>query len=270
MAPAEAVPAATIMLLREGPVSPEVLMLERHAKSEFLPDLYVFPGGRVEPGDYDLEDRVGRLSADEATRRADTVDPAAALAFFVAAIRETFEEAGVLLARRRGEDALVSGALAAEIAAHRLEIQDGSRPLREIVESYDLELAADCLSVHGHWITPEVVPRRFDTLFFAAAAPRGHRATHDGVEASDHVWIRPDEAIAQARAGQRQMIFPTLANLYTIAGFPCVEDAIESSRLRKVVRILPTVAVDGDERKLVIAPDAGYPLTEEKLELPAR
>jgi len=270
MAPAEAVPAATIMLLREGPVSPEVLMLERHAKSEFLPDLYVFPGGRVDPGDHELADRVGRLTAAEATRRAESVDPDTALAFFVAAIRETFEEAGVLLARRRGEDALVSGALAAEISAHRLAIQDGSQPLREIVERYDLELAADCLSVHGHWITPEIVPRRFDTLFFAAAAPRDHRATHDGVESSDHVWIRPDEAIAQARAGRRQMIFPTLANLQTLAGFPCVEDALESSRQRKVVPILPSVAVDGDERKLVIAPDSGYPLTEDKLELPAR
>lgn len=270
MPPAEAVPAATIMLLREGSASPEVLMLERHAKSEFLPDLYVFPGGRVDPGDHELADRVGGLTAADATKLATSVDPGAALAFFVAAIRETFEEAGVLLARRRGERALVSGALAAEVSAHRLSIQDGTTPLREIVESYDLELAADQLSVHGHWITPEIVPRRFDTLFFTAVAPRDHEAAHDGVESTDHVWIRPDDAIAQAKRKQRQMIFPTLANLQTIAGFPSVDQAIESSRQRKVVPILPTLAGEGKDRRLVISPDAGYPVTEEKLELPGR
>lgn len=268
--PAEPVPAATIMLLREAEGAPEVLMLERHAKSDFLPDLYVFPGGRVDPGDHELADRVGGLTATQAVERAPSVDPEAALAFFVAAIRETFEEAGLLLARQRGEKGLVSGALAAELSAYRLEMQAGKRPLRQIVEQYDLELAGDCLSVHGHWITPEIVPKRFDTLFFTAAAPADHEAAHDGVESSDHVWIRPAEAIAQAKRKERQMIFPTLANLQTIAGFDRVEDAVESSRSRIVVPILPTVAVDGDDRKLVIPPDAGYPLTEEKLELPGR
>lgn len=268
--PAEPVPAATIMLLRDAPDSPEVLMLERHASSDFLPDLYVFPGGRVDPGDHELADRVEGLTAAQAVERAPSVDADAALSFFVAAIRETFEEAGVLLARQRGESALVSGALAAELSTHRLEMQAGKRSLRQIVEEYDLDLAAGCLSVHGHWITPEIVPKRFDTLFFAAAAPADHQAAHDGIESSNHVWIRPAEAIAQAKQKQKQMIFPTLANLQTISGFDRVEDAIASSRRRKVVPVLPTVAGDGDARKLVIPSDAGYPTTEEKLELPGR
>ena len=123
------VPAATIMLVREASPSPEVLMIERHAKSEFLPDLYVFPGGRVDPGDHELADRVSGLSAEEAMQRAHSVDAEAALGFFVAGIRETFEEAGVLLARRRGESALVSGALAAELSGHRLEMQAGNLSL---------------------------------------------------------------------------------------------------------------------------------------------
>ncbi len=270
MTPAEPVPAATIMLLRQAESSPEVLMLERHAKSEFLPDLYVFPGGRVHAGDHELADRVGGLTAAQAALRVPSVAPDTALSFFVAAIRETFEEAGVLLARQRGESALVSGALAAELSAHRLDMQEGKLPLRQIVEEYDLEIAADCLSVHGHWVTPEIVPRRFDTLFFTAAAPADHQAAHDGVESSDHVWIQPAEAIAQAKRKEKQMIFPTLANLQTIAGFERVEDAIESSRARKVVPILPTIAGEGDDRKLVIPPDAGYAKNEEKLELPGR
>ena len=267
---AKPVPAATIMLLRQAAGSPEVLMLERHANSEFLPDLYVFPGGRVDPGDHELADRVAGLTADQALERAPSVPPDTALAFFVAAIRETFEEAGVLLARQRGESELVSGALAAELSNYRLELQEGKRSLRQIAEDYDLELEAGRLSVHGHWITPEVVPKRFDTLFFTAAAPTDHEATHDGVESSNHVWIQPEEAIAQARRKQKKMNLPTLANLQTLAGFERAEDAIESSRQRKVVPILPTVTSDGDGNKLVIPADVGYPFTEEKLELPGR
>ena len=264
------VPAATIMLLREAPGGPEVLMVERHANSEFLPDLYVFPGGRVEPEDHELADRVGGLTPARATELASTVDPTTALGFFVAAIRETFEEAGVLLARRRGEHELVGGDLVAELGGRRLEMQAGRTSLRELVAAYDLELAADRLRVHGHWTTPAIVPHRFDTLFFTAVAPRDQRAAHDGVESSAHVWIRPEEALTQARRKQKQMIFPTLANLQTLAGFSGVDEILESSSRRKLVTIIPRIAGSGDERRLVIPADAGYPLTEEKLELPGR
>lgn len=269
-APPTPQPAATIMLLREAPAGPEVLMVERHAKSAFLPDLYVFPGGRVEDGDHALADRVGGLTAARAMELASTVEPAIALGFFVAAIRETFEEAGVLLARRRGEEDLVGGDLVDELASRRLDLQAGRTSLRDLVLAYDLELAADRLCVHGHWITPAVVPHRFDTLFFTAVAPGDQRAEHDGVESSAHVWIRPQEALAQARRKQKQMIFPTLANLQTLTGFSRVDDVLASSRRRTVVPITPQIAGEGDERKLVIPAEAGYPLTEDKLELPGR
>ena len=245
-------------------------MLERHAKSEFLPDLYVFPGGRVDPGDHDLADRVGGITPAEARERAHTVDAEHALGFYVAAIRETFEEAGVLLARRRGERDIVGGDLVAEISQHQLTMQSGELPFREIIEDNDLELAADHLSIHGHWITPPVVPHRFDTLFFLAAAPRDHAAVHDGVESSSHVWIRPEDALEQARDRRRQMIFPQIANLETLTGFDDVEQALAGSRGRPVVPITPEIAGDGDGRKLVIPKDAGYAVTEDKLELPGR
>jgi 8-oxo-dGTP pyrophosphatase MutT (NUDIX family) len=263
-----AVPAATIMLLRSGTTAPEVLLLQRHAKSEFLPDLYVFPGGRVDAGDHELADRVSGISPEEATRRIETDDPVEALGFFVAAIRETFEEAGVLLARRRGESELISGSLAAELSRHRLALQSGELTLREIVEAEDLELAADGLVAHGRWITPEMVPRRFDTLFFTAAAPADHLATHDGVESTDHVWIAPELALEQALSKQRQMIFPTLANLQTIAEFDAVSAILEYSRSRKIVPVLPRVVGKGKDRKLVMPDDAGYVMSPEMLALP--
>ena len=256
--PATPVPAATVILLRDGPVSPEVLLLERHSKSDFLPDLYVFPGGRVEDPDRELADRVGQLSHEDAVKALPSVAPELALAFFVAAIRETFEECGILLARRRGEQALIDPEHAARLAHHRLDVQAGASTFRELVLIEDLELAADAMSVHAHWITPEMVPKRFDTLFFGALAPPGQLAAHDGVESTDHVWIRPEDALEQSERGERRMIFPTLLNLETLTGFASAERALEASHARPVVPVLPKLAERDGKRELVIPVEAGY------------
>jgi 8-oxo-dGTP pyrophosphatase MutT (NUDIX family) len=264
--PAVPVPAATVILLRNARTSPEVLLIERHAKSQFLPDTYVFPGGRVDPDDETLADRVGGLSGEQAAARlGGGRAPREALAFYVAAIRETFEEAGILLARRRGEASLLDAAAAQALAHHRAGVQEGRVPFREIVLGDDLELAADALSAHGHWITPEMVPQRFDTLFFAALAPAGQLAAHDGVEATDHVWIRPEDALAQFRAGTRRIILPTACNLETLTGFESAEAVLESSRRRPLVPVLPRMVERDGERMLVIPEDAGYPTTVERV-----
>jgi 8-oxo-dGTP pyrophosphatase MutT (NUDIX family) len=260
--PAEPVPAATVILLRDGPVSPEVLMIERHSKSDFLPDLYVFPGGRVEEQDRALSDRVAGVTPEDAARLVTGVPPESAQAFFVAAIRETFEEANIILARRRGARDLLQPEVAREVARHRLSMQAGRTSLRDIVEPYDLELAADRLAVHAHWITPEPVQKRFDTIFFTALAPAGQLARHDGVETTDHVWIRPEDALEQMGAGNRRIIFPTALNLETLSGFRSTKEALEASRQRPVVRVLPVV-VERDGRRLVVIPEeAGYPVSE--------
>ncbi len=191
------VPAATVILLRDGDVSPEVLLLERHAKSEFLPDLYVFPGGRVDAHDHELSDHLPAGGTEAARRALPDTAPELAPALFVAAIRETFEEAGILLARRRGERDLLGAEAAQRLAHHRLDVQGGSLRFGDLVEKEELELASDLLSVHAHWITPELVPRRFDTFFFSALAPEGQLAAHDGIESTDDVWIRPEDALEQ-------------------------------------------------------------------------
>jgi 8-oxo-dGTP pyrophosphatase MutT (NUDIX family) len=251
-------PASTLILLRAGERRPEVLLLLRHAASAFLPDMYVFPGGRVEPGDAALCERASGVSEANAREALRSVGTDCALTFYVAAIRETFEEAGVLLARRRGEHALIDGAHAARLSAHRLEVQAGRLPFHELIDGENLELAADLLTVHAHWITPESVARRFDTVFFTTAAPAGQHAAHDGVESTSHVWLPPESALAQSRTGERRMIFPTACNLETLCGFATVDDALAASRVRPVVAVLPRYEERDGERVLVIPDEAGY------------
>lgn len=263
--PATPVPAATVILLRDGTRSPEVLMLERHSRSKFLPDTYVFPGGRLEAQDERLAGRVGGLRPEQAALALGLADAKVALGLFVAAIRETFEEAGIVLAQARGERELLDASRAAALARHRLDVQEGRVAFPDLVESEDLELAADRLAVHAHWITPEPVPRRFDTHFFSALAPPGQLARHDGVEATDHVWIRPEDAMEQAHAKKRRMIFPTFCNLETLVGFADARAAFEASRERRVVTVLPVVVEEDGRRKLCIPADAGYATTEQPM-----
>jgi 8-oxo-dGTP pyrophosphatase MutT (NUDIX family) len=264
--PAEAVPAATVILLRDATPSPEVLMLERHSSSEFLPDMYVFPGGRVEEQDGALAGRLSGVDPEELRVRLPQLERESALAFYVAAIRETFEESGIVLARARGDDALVSPERATELSRHRLEVQSGEHPFADLVEREKLELAADRLALHAHWITPEMVPRRFDTLFFTAVAPKGQLAGHDGVEATDHVWIRPEAALERLAARELRIILPTAANLRTLVGFATAQETLESSRHRAIVPVTPRIAERDGRRVLEIPPEAGYEITREMLQ----
>lgn len=261
--PVEPAPAATVILLRDASSGPEVLMLVRHAKSEFLPDNYVFPGGRVETQDHELAERVAGLTRGEASARLGTVARDHALGFFVAAIRETYEESGILLARRRGSAELLDAASAGALARHRLAVQEGKASFRDLVVEQDLVLAAELLSVHAHWITPEMSPIRFDTIFFATETPAGQKALADGFELTDHVWLRPEQALADFRAKRRQMIIPTWANLETLCGFATAADALAASRVRPVVPILPVMVETDGRRRVVIPPNSGYESIEE-------
>ena len=253
------VPAATVILLRDGPAGPEVLLLERHAGSGVLPDMYVFPGGRVEEADRGLLEHTGSLLPDDPDLALPTVDPVWAAGYLGAAIRETFEEAGILLARARKSGEAIDPGQALLLGRLRLDLQSGRLHFGDLLLEHDLALDARALAVHGHWITPEVVKRRFDTVFFSALAPAGQMATHDGVESSSHLWIRPEEALAQAAAGTRSIVFPTLCNLETLCGFERARDVWESSRARPVVTVVPRVEDREGQRVFVIPEEAGYP-----------
>ena len=259
------VPAATVILLRDTANGPETLLIERHARSEFLPDMYVFPGGRVEARDQALAGRLAGLEPEAAAALLPSVPAALALGFFVAAIRETVEEAGILLARSRATRAPIGAEQVLAFGAGRLEIQSGRASFVDLIEAQDLELCSDELAVHAHWITPEAAPRRFDTIFFCAVAPAGQRAAHDGVEATAHAWIRPERALEDFRAGRRQMIMPTELNLETLAGFETAAEALEASRRRVVVPVLPRVEQRDGVRRVSIPRDAGYSTHEQRI-----
>src|SRR3981189_3259243 len=174
-------PAATLILLRPSAPGPEVLMLQRTQSAAFLGGAYVFPGGSLDPQDSDarLLKRVLGRTEDEANARLDV--SSGGLAYYVAAIRECFEEAGVLLAKES-----TGGFVRAERAASLMRYRD--RPFREFLEQQDLYIPADALAYYGHWITAPGRSRRFDTRFFVALAPEGQGGPHHPNETAQHLW----------------------------------------------------------------------------------
>ncbi len=250
--------SATVLLVRDGARGLEVFMVERHHQIDFATGALVFPGGQVDPADADAA-LASRCAGGEAL-------DADARVLRVAAIRETFEEAGVLLARRRGERALVDAATLAGIEQrHRAALNAGERTLAEIAAAEDLELACDLLVPFAHWITPVFMPKRFDTWFFVVAAPVDQVALHDGHESVDSVWITPEGAEAERSAGRRTIIFPTLLNVRRLGRAKTVADAIENARRLPIVTVLPRIEKRGETSMMVLPADAGYDVVEAPL-----
>jgi 8-oxo-dGTP pyrophosphatase MutT (NUDIX family) len=250
--------SATVLLVRDGAHGLEVLMVERHHQIDFATGALVFPGGQVDAADGDaaLAARcAGAGELDEAAR-----------ALRVAAIRETFEEAGVLLARPRGEAALVGAERLRGIEArHRAALHARERTLAEVAAAEDLELACDLLVPFAHWITPVFMPKRFDTWFFVVAAPPDQVALHDGHESVDSVWITPSDAEAAQRAGRRTIIFPTLLNVRKLGRAHTVSDALANARGGPIVTVLPRVEKRGETPVMVLPEGAGYDVVEAPL-----
>jgi 8-oxo-dGTP pyrophosphatase MutT (NUDIX family) len=257
--PAPAVPAATILLLRDGAEGLEVFMVVRHHQIDFASGALVFPGGKADPADFEAE--LAPL-LDGAADNPDT------RAIQVAAIREAFEECGVLLARERGSNHLISGERLAVLDTLRDALHRGDLSIREFLEQYGLRLACDQLVHFAHWVTPAMMPKRFDTHFFLATAPADHLAVHDGHESVDSLWIRPADAIAEGAAGSKTIIFPTLRNIEKLGRHNNVRDALEAHRHTTPVRVLPWTEKRDDGTYLCIPAEADYDVSEAKM--PAR
>ncbi len=224
-------PASTILLLRDatGTDEIEVFMMVRHYEI----DSELYSGG-------------------------EGLD-ASALSFRIAAIRETFEESGILLARPHGSDALIDAKRAGEIeAAHRAALCEGKTTFLKVLTENGLLLALDELVPYAHWITPEGMSKRFDTWFFLAAAPPEQVGAHDGKESTDSIWVSPREALAGGESGRFKLPFPTTRNLIKLGKQESVKAALDESRGKPIVSVMPVMTRLNGGRQLRIPLEAGY------------
>jgi 8-oxo-dGTP pyrophosphatase MutT (NUDIX family) len=249
--------AATVLLVRDrdgGGI--EVFMEERHIRSDFVGGAYVFPGGGVDPDDrLPAELCAGRT--DQSASRLLGIEHGG-LAFFVAAIRECFEEAGVLLAYDRSGALLdfTDAATEDRFRDWRDRLNSSAATLLDIAREEELRLATDRIHYWGHWLTPEGQPRRYDTRFFLAEAPANQTATHDDWELTASAWVRPDEALERAQRREWMIIFPTLWNLRELGRFERAIDATAWAADAERGRPLYVPRVSAE--RVVLPGDAGY------------
>jgi len=269
--------AATVIVARDAPVarddrrggrdeaagSLEVLLLRRNVRAEFAAGVYVFPGGAVE--DSDRADAARRRCVGLEEETADLLLGVAegGLAFYVAAIRECFEEAGILFARRGASGGAASRGTPvvgrAELAEARAGLVAGRGSFVEWCAANGLWLAADELRYFSHWITPVGAPRRYDTRFFVARLPAGQEASHDAGETVDALWIGPGEALRRHRAGELDLVFPTVKHLEALEAFHSASELWDAAGS---VGVPPTVQprlAKGPEGLRVLLPgDPGF------------
>ncbi len=255
------------MLVRDAPATPggtalEVLMVRRNLRSDFVGGAYVFPGGAVDPLDGGSEAEALSAGRSDADASALLGVGSGGLAYWVAVVRETFEEAGLLLAGREGGPDLLAGDPAEEgrFAAARVAVNAGTRRFLDLCREERLQLGGGDIHYFAHWITPRGAPRRYDTRFFVAAAPPGQIAAHDAGETIAEVWITPHDALARHRAGEIEVIFPTIRNLQAIGRFATSAALLEAAARASsaVPTIEPRVVPDGNGMRIVLPGDPGY------------
>ncbi len=239
--------ASTVILLRDNPdkATPgfEVLMVRRNSKSSFVPRAYVFPGGRVEKDDSlpQMERYCRPEDLNRATSQLENTPSAqTALGILVAAIRETFEEAGLLLVYQDG-GRLISFSdeeMERKLHQYRDALNKGECTFSQMMEKEKFTLALDRLHYFAHWITPELSPLRYDARFFVAAVPSGQKALPDGEEVTSHVWITPAQALEKYRSQKFFMVAPTVMTLEEISRFQTIQEVIDSAKSKNVTSVL--------------------------------
>lgn len=228
--------ASTVILLRPAPQEEEgytVYLTRRRPEMVFAGGMHVFPGGKVDPEDEarELVSRSGGLTPERAMAllKEEGMSPARAFAFWVGAVRELFEEAGVLLARQDGKPVqLARGPKAALFDAWRRRLNAGQVGIAAMVLEEDLELALGCLHYVSHWVTPVGPPRRFNTHFFITALPDSQEPTYHAGEADESLWIAPRKALEAWGENRLFMIPPTVMSLQSIAAFDNLDDVLKS------------------------------------------
>jgi len=252
--------AATVVLLRDASSGGvEAYLLRRVTSMVFAAGMHVFPGGAVDARDADAdiawsgpppEDWCRPLSADAHLVRA----------LVCAAVRETFEESGVLLAGH----APAGGGVVADMTGEdwerdRLALLDRSLAMAQLLQRRRLVLRSALLRPWAHWITPDFETRRYDTRFFVAALPVGQRTRDVGGEADRVAWVRPEEALRRHERGELAMLPPTVATLGDLVGYPSVAAVLDDATHREIRRLLPATVISGDDVQVLLPGDPGYP-----------
>ncbi len=250
--------AATVLLLRDSDMGLEVCMLQRNLNSDFVGGAYVFPGGAVDPEDGSTgSEAVCAGRDDESASRLVGVDRGG-LAFWVAAVRESFEEAGVLLAAD-DSGAVVSfedPSVAQRFSMHREAVDSGARPLSQVCAEEGLLLTVGDMHYFSRWVTPLGAPRRYDTRFFVAAAPEGQEPLHDDREVIGSRWLTPSVALADHESGRMTMIFPTVRTMVALTRFDSAREVLDHARAQeKVDAILPMISDEGGGLRLYLPGD---------------
>jgi 8-oxo-dGTP pyrophosphatase MutT (NUDIX family) len=254
-------PAATVMTLRDRDEGYEILMLRRNLQSDFVGGAYVFPGGGVDPADADPAAQQLALGLSDVEASTRLALESGGLAYYVACLRELFEEAGLLVACTAAGESVHfhDEALIARMAAHRRDVNDGSLGFISMMRQEGLLLDLRGLEYVAHWVTPVGPPRRFDTRFFVALAPEGQTATHDAGETVADQWVRPKDALDAHARGELDMIFPTIRNLEAIAGYSSSRDVLDYARsLTNIPRIEPRIVMKDGEMTILMSGDDGY------------
>jgi 8-oxo-dGTP pyrophosphatase MutT (NUDIX family) len=264
-APVEPLPSSTVILLRDepdgaGPFS--VLMLERHGSITF-PGVHAFPGGVVDPGDAEIEGApLPAAQAWAAAGEGDTADDAPR--YWVAAVRELFEEMGILLAARDGR--LLAGPLDEEVLALRPRLLAGE-PFGGLLAEHGLAPATHELHYFARWITPRINPKRFDTRFLVGRVPPGQDAVIDGTETVGHEWLTPAAALRAYLDGRIQLIPPTVCTLDDLSRFQSIEAVLDDAA-RRVVRALgPEIETGGGVPSMTYPDNTGTGIPPRRLYL---
>lgn len=248
-------PAATVIIVRSSDAANaiEVLILKRSEKLDFAGGSYVFPGGAVDDDDLLLPDESMDIDDQSASKRLGIDD--GGIAYYVAAARESFEEAGILFANvttsngllpRSKHVSLVEPTAKITYDQHRKNLNNGSESFRDFVISKKLRLTLSDLHYVGHWVTPPGRTRRYDTRFFLAVVPVDQDALHDDGETVAHLWVTPSEALRRHESGAINLQFPTVSNLSAIKDFQNIDELVTwASGTRNIPRISPIVRIEG-------------------------